>query len=215
MVSWHITHIPTSKFVASPAGGATGGGVWDGVSCSMVVLVVVVVVVAAGCPRTRSTHGSAILSSVLPSSGFGWLGLSIPNQLVVMVVLVLWAVLVMRVVVVHGDVPGACVCRRSIASNVRLALRPSNIAICWSAACWRSRFRQFRQPQATSLLSQGRSGSRPQSGVSCVSEGVARIPLHPRPPPHPPSPPLASRPRGSCTGFGLAVTPFGRKITML
>ena len=137
----------------------------------MVVVVVVVVVVAAGCPRTRSTHGSAILSSVLPSSGFGWLGLSIPNQLVVMVVLVLWAVLVMRVVVVHGDV-GACVCRRS------MCRRSTASTFCWrwSAACWRSRFRQFRQSQASSLLSQGRSGARPQFGMSCVSEGVVRIP---------------------------------------
>ena len=51
--------------------------------------------------------------------------------------------------------------------------------------------------------------------MSCVSEGVARIPLHPRPPPPPPHPKLPDLAGRVCTGFGLAVTPFGRKITML
>ncbi|MFO0004378.1 MAG: hypothetical protein ACK559_24945, partial [bacterium] len=42
-----------------------------------------------------------------------------------------------------------------------------------SAACFRSRFLQLGQPQVSSLLSQGRLGSRPQSGMTCVNVGIA------------------------------------------
>jgi hypothetical protein len=93
------------------------------------------------------------------------------------------------------------------------------IFCCSSASCCRSRFLQFRQtpspcPHKSSLGSQRRLGSRPQPCLPCVNVGIARVPPTPTPAP-PPSPPLPSRPPGSCTGFGLAVTPFARELTML